>query len=206
MRAGARREEVVTGLDRAAGIVAILALMAGLVWASNARMPTYRAPDARLRLAWSARPERIEKCRQQSEEELARLPAHMRQPVSCEGTTAEYRLQVRHDGALVAERAVHGGGLRRDRRLYVFEEVLLPAGEATVDVRFDRVDASEPGATSAERDRERASLTPAQRGEVPPHLSLVRRFRFTSREVVLVTYDSDRQELTAVQQPPRGMQ
>ena len=192
--------------DRAAGAALAAVLMAGLVWLSNAPMTTNQSPDARLRLAWSARPERIEKCRQLSEEELARLPAHMRQPVSCEGTTAEYRLQVRHGGALVAERAVHGGGLRRDRRLYVFEEVLLPAGEASVEVRFDRVDASEPGVTSAERDRERALLIPAQRGEVPPHLSLVRRFRFTSREVVLVTYDSDRQELTAVLHPPRGTQ
>ena len=130
-------------------------LMAGLVWASNAPMTTNPSPDARLRLAWSARPERIEKCRQQSEEELARLPAHMRQAVACEGTTAEYRLQVRIDGALVADRVVHGGGLRRDRRLYVLEEVVLPAAEAAVDVRFDRVDPSEPGAAAASATRAR---------------------------------------------------
>jgi hypothetical protein len=197
-----------TRRDRTAGIALAVAVLAGLVWASNAPMTTNRSPDARLRLAWSARPERIEKCRQQSEEELARLPAHMRQAIACEGTTAEYRLQVRHEGALVAERVVRGGGLRRDRRLYVFEEFLLPAGEATVDVRFDRVDLSEPGAAADERDHEKAerreTLTPAQRGEVPPHLSLARRLHFSSREVILVTYDSDRQELVAVQGSPRA--
>ena len=150
------QEERMTRRDRVAGIALAVAVMAGLVWASNAPMTTNRAPDARLRLAWSARPERIEKCRQQSEEELARLPAHMRQAVACEGTTAEYRLQVRIDGALVADRVVHGGGLRRDRRLYVFEEVVLPAAEATVDVRFDRVDSSEPGVAAGEREREEA--------------------------------------------------
>jgi hypothetical protein len=128
----------------------------------------------------------------------------MRQPVACEGTTAEYRLQVRIEGALVADRVVRGGGLRRDRRLYVFEEVALPAGEAAVDVTFDRLDESEGGVTVAGRDPERAQLTPAQRGEVPPRLSLVRRFHLRSREVVLITYDSDRQELMAVQHPPRG--
>ncbi len=158
------QEELVTRRDRIAGIALAVAVMAGLVWASNAPMATNRDPEARLRLAWSARPERIEKCRQQSEEELARLPAHMRQPVACEGTTAEYRLQVRVDGALVADRVVHGGGLRRDRRLYVFEEVLLPAAEATVDVRFDRVDSSEPGVAAEKREREEAerkeTLTP----------------------------------------------
>ena len=195
-----------TPRDRAAGTALALVLLAGLVWASNAPMTTNPSPDARLRLAWSARPERIEKCRQRSEEELARLPAHMRQPVACEGTTAEYRLQVRHEGALVAERIVHGGGLRRDRRLYVFEEILVPAGEATVDVRFDRVDAGEPGAAADERRRERGELTPAQRGEVPPHLSLVGRLVFSSREVILVTYDADRKELTAVQGSPGAAQ
>ncbi len=134
-----------TPRDRAAGLALVVVLMVGLVWASNAPMTTNPSPDPRLRLAWSARPERIEKCRQQSEEELARLPAHMRQPVACEGTTAEYRLQVRIEGALVADRVVRGGGLRRDRRLYVFEEIVLPAGEAAVDVTFDRVEASEAG-------------------------------------------------------------
>lgn len=197
-----------TRRDRVAGIALALAVMAGLVWASNAPLTTNSAPEARLRLAWSARPERVEECRQQSEEELARLPAHMRLPVVCEGAAVEYRLQVRIDGALVADRTVHGGGLRRDRRLYVFEEILLPAGDATVDVRFDRIDSNEPGAAAGERGRERVGLTPAQRGEVPPHLSLTRRFRFSSREVVLVTYDADRQELTAVQhtrQQGRGL-
>jgi hypothetical protein len=197
-----------TRRERTAGIGLIAAVMGGLVWASNAPMTTNRSPDAMLRLAWSARPERIEKCRQLSEEELARLPAHMRQPVACEGTTAEYRLQVRHEGALVAERVLHGGGLRRDRRLYVFEEIMLPAGEATVDVRFDRVDSGEAGATADRGDRERSerreTLTPAQRGEVPPHLSLARRLSFSSRQVILVTYDSDRQELTAVEGSPRS--
>ena len=198
------QEERLTLRDRAAGVVLALAVMAGLVWASNAPLTTNRTPDARLRLAWSARPERIEKCRQQSEEELARLPAHMRQAVACEGTTAEYRLQVRIDGALVADRVVHGGGLRRDRRLYVFEEVVLPTAESTVDVRFDRVDSSEPGVAAREREREQAELTPVQREEVPAHLSFAQRIHLTSREVMLVTYNPDRQELMAVQDSPRG--
>ncbi len=187
--------------DGAVGIALALAVMAAIVWASNVPMATNHAPDARLRLAWSARPERIEKCRQQSEEELARLPAHMRQAVACEGTTAEYRLQVRIDGALVADRVVHGGGLRRDRRLYVLEEIALPAAETAVDVRFDRVESNEPGVAAREHEREGTELTPAQREEVPAHLLLARRIRLSSREVMLVTYDPDRQQLVSVQGP-----
>jgi hypothetical protein len=186
-----------TRLDQIFGAALAAALMAGMVWASNAPLTAHRSPDSILRLAWSARPERVEDCRQRSPEELARLPQHMRQPIVCEGTTAEYRLQVRIDGRLVADRVVHGGGLRRDRRLYVFEEVALPPGEAAIDVRFDRIQTGQPataGAGSAV-PHPAQQPTPAQRGEVPAHLSVEQRLRFASREVILVTYDSDRRQL-----------
>lgn len=176
-----------------AGALAIAVLIA-VVWVSNAPMTAHRSPDAALRLAWSARPERIERCRQLSEEELARLPQHMRQPIECEGITASYRLQVRVEGALVAERVVHGGGLRRDRRLFVFDELPVPAGDSTIDVRFDRV---EPDQAAAVTDKE-------DRGEVPPHLTLTERVRFSPRQVVLVTYDSGRRVLTAVAGSPQA--
>jgi hypothetical protein len=75
---------------------------------------------------------------------------------------------------------------------------------ATIAPSAARAAHARPGAAAGERDREKAGRTPAQRGEVPPHLSLVRRVRFASREVVLVTYDSDRHELTAVEHSPRA--
>ena len=177
-----------TLLSRGVGVALVIAGTITLAWASRAPMTAYRSPDAMLRLAWSARPERIEKCRQQSEEELAKIPQHMRQPVACEGVTAEYRLQVRVDDVLVTERLVHGGGMRRDRRLYIFEELSIPAGEATIDVRLDRVE------TEDTRDRAEKS----DRGDVPPHLVFAERLRLTPREVVLVTYDSSRRTLTAM--------
>lgn len=194
-----------TRLDRILGAALAAVLMAGLVWASNAPVTAHRSSDSILRLAWSARPERIEDCRQRSPEELAQLPQHMRQPIVCEGTTAEYRLEVRIDGRLVADRAVHGGGLRRDRRLYVFEEVMLPPGEAVIDVRFDRIQAGQPGTPGVDRAAAPPAQqpTPAQRGEVPAHLSVAERLRFAPREVTLVTYDSDRRSLV-VRRTPQG--
>lgn len=207
-----------TPLTRGLGAVLAAAAMAALAWGSTAPMTVRPSPDAVLRLAWSARPERIENCREQSAEELARLPAHMRQPVACEGTTAQYRLQVRVGGALVTDRIVHGGGLRRDRRLYVFEELPLPAGEADVEVRFDRLDSTPPGPGADEggpagrdrRDRqdraeaaERQPRMNAQHGEsIAAHSSLAGRFRFASRRVILVTYDAERRRLTAVHREP----
>jgi hypothetical protein len=151
---------------------------------------TLRGSDqAILRLAWSARPERIERCRQQSEAELARLPAHMRQPVVCEGASAQYRLTVRDDGRLVAERVVHGGGLRQDRRLYIFQEVPLNPGDRRIEVRFERLD-SESADTG----------NPQSGGEtIPAHLAFDQRVRVSPREVVLVTYSPERQALVDIQ-------
>ena len=56
--------------DRAAGAALGLAAMVALVWGANAPITVHGSDQAILRLAWSARPERIESCRQQSEEEL----------------------------------------------------------------------------------------------------------------------------------------
>jgi hypothetical protein len=89
-----------TVLNRVAAAAVGTVAMALLAWASTAPVTVHDSRDAVLRLAWSARPERVEQCRQQSEEELARLPRHMRQPVVCEGVAAQYRLTVRREGTV----------------------------------------------------------------------------------------------------------
>ena len=178
-----------TILHRAAGLALGLAATASIVRGSYVAMTLHGSDQAMLRLAWSARPERIERCRQQSEEELARLPAHMRQPVLCEGASAQYRLTVRADGRLVSEHVVHGGGLRQDRRLYVFEELPLDPGDRRIEVRFDRLDSGGP-----------ENVTPQPGGEtVPAHLALDERVRVSPREVILVTYSPERQALVGIQ-------
>ena len=178
-----------TVLYRAAGLALGLAATASIARGSHVAMTLHGSDQALLRLAWSARPERIERCRQQSEEELARLPAHMRQPVSCEGVNAQYRLTVRDEGRLVMERVVRGGGLRQDRRLYVFHELPLAPGDRRIEVRFDRVDSG--GSESV--DHQSGGET------VPAHLALDQRVRVGPREVILVTYSPERQALVGIQ-------
>lgn len=179
-----------TILRRATSVALGLAAMAVIVRGAYVPMTLRGSDQAILRLAWSARPERIERCRQQSEEELARLPAHMRQPVVCEGaTSAQYRLTVRDEGRLVAERVVHGGGLRQDRRLYIFQELPLDPGDRRIEVRFDRLDFE--GADTG---------NPQSGGEtIPAHLAFDQRVRVRPREVVLVTYSPERQALVDIQ-------
>lgn len=177
-----------TRLNRLAGMIAAAAAMVALVCASTASVTIHGSNDAILRLAWSARPERIEQCRQQSADELARLPPHMRQPLVCEGVAAPYRLTVRRDGVVLADQVVRGGGLRQDRRLYVFHEIALPAGESAIEVRFDRLGSVTPSPLSAPT---------AGVSAVPPRLSFEERVRFRPREAVLITYDPGRQSLVA---------
>jgi len=211
-------------------VIAIVVAVAGtlaLREASVLPMKLIPSEAAVLRLAWTARPERIEDCRAQSEEALSKLPAHMRQSVVCEGTTAAYRLEVRHDDALIIEQVVRGGGFQHDRPLYVSREIQLPPGEAAIRVTFARTDslksraaseherAERSGAESLEEQRQSRGMDPERRrreGEerrhsreeaVPAVLSLERRLRFASRQVILVTYDPQRRELIAVDGPPR---
>ena len=202
-----------TTLERVAGAVIGVAGLSGLVICANASITVHGSGQAILRLAFSVRPERIERCRQQSDEELERLPAHMRQPIICEGTSAEYRLTVLHDGVVAAERLVHGGGLRHDRRIYVFQELPLAPGEGTIEVRFDRIDAdtshvAEPETDHDGRKSERdpddreAEQRDRQSGEtVPAHLMLTQRLQIRSREVILVTYAQERRALAAIRAP-----
>ena len=209
MCVGERREFLMTFFDRAAGAGSALAAMAAVVWAANAPITVHDSNQAMLRVAWSARPERVERCRQQSEDELARLPAHMRQPVVCEGVSAQYRLTVRHEGRIVAEQTVHGGGLRQDRRIYVFHELPIDPGDAAIEVRFDRIDSDASQALDEKRDDDRRgpgdrdgsqSARAAPQGEtVPPHMVFAQRLRVRPREVILVTYAAKDRALVGLQ-------
>jgi hypothetical protein len=181
-------------LPRTVGAMAALALTVGLAWLSAVPLQPYASDTGVLRLAWRARPERIEVCRPQSEEVLARLPAHMRQAMICEGATAAYRLEVRRNGEMVMDDVVRGGGLRHDRPLYVFREIAVPNGVVRVNVRFTRIEAGparQPDDSVQADDAQRRRIL----GEVvPPALVFERDLSVQPRAVILVTYDpADRQ-------------
>jgi hypothetical protein len=209
----------VSARTRAAGAALAAGGVLALAWASTAPLAASRAPDALVRLSWGARPERIERCVTQSDEELTKLLPQMRQRVVCEGTTATYRLEVRRDGALVASGVVRSGGLRHDRELYVFREIPVPAGRSTLMVRFARLDSvpaeldqrsNRPdsgdtlrGVIGPDRARREADERRRLREEaVPSTLVLDTTVTLGAREVLLVTYDPDGRQLRAVRREP----
>jgi hypothetical protein len=185
----------VSGLPRALGLAAAAISALGLAWLSQVPVASNTSDHALLRLAWRARPERIEHCVTQSPEALAALPPHMRQTTICEGINASYRLEVRRNGVLVAEQLVEPGGLRRDRPLYVFRELPMPAGEATISVTFVRVEASEP-----DDDDDDGEARDTLREAVPASLAWERQLSFAPRQVRVVSYDPERRELIEVRQ------
>lgn len=116
------------------------AVLLATAWGSIAPLKVARGDGAILRISLGARPERIEVCRRQTDEELARLAPQMRQSVVCDGTTARYRLEVRRNGELLHSQVVRGGGLRNDRPLYVSRDLPVPPGPAVIAVWLARID------------------------------------------------------------------
>lgn len=184
-----------------------LALMA---FASAVPVAYHREDAARLRLSWSARPERIEVCRQLSAEELAQREEHMRQRVECEGTFATYTLKVEVDGRGVGEAVIHGAGLRHDRPLYLLRDFPMPAGEHHVRVSVMRreqtdddaaafakaiVPDADTGLYAGRAQREAGDRARRARAAIPASLVLDTLFAFMPRRVALVTFNSERRVL-----------
>lgn len=137
-----------------------------------------------LRISWRARGERIENCRRATAEELAALPAHMRQETICEDArVAPYRLRVTVDGRSLVDGAAPGSGIPGDRPIYVFREFEVMPGARRIEVRFERT-----GEAGEEDDT-------ARRRAVPPRLVLDTVVTVGEGSILLVTYSPEHRSL-----------
>ena len=203
-----------TGRGRLArGLTVAVASAAGLVViarTSAVPLPFHGAETGRLRLSWTARPERIERCRVRSAEQLAELEAHMRQRVECDGRFATYALRIVADGVVIGESVVRGAGLRHDRPLYLLRDLDLPAGTHRVRISLTRRETTDDDAAAfadvatVEADtgifagraaRESQEHARRAQGAIPASLVLDTTLLFTPRQVVLVTFNRDRRAL-----------
>lgn len=206
MRAEARR-----GL----GLAMALAVTATMVGLSRAPYAGARGDDALLRLSWSGRPQRIERCRELSDAELAERPAHMRRRLECEGRPARYVVRVAVDGRTASLDTVTGGGLRGDRAIHMLREIAVAPGTRAIAVELRRVeqvadlddDAGEEEAAEGEapasgpRDRaarEREERRRERQEALPARLDLARSVTLRPGEVVLITYDASRRRLVVI--------
>ncbi|MHB1297567.1 MAG: hypothetical protein ACYC0B_03465 [Gemmatimonadaceae bacterium] len=167
------------GLPLMAALLATLAITWGLAAGAGTTVGWHRADASALRLSWSARPERIESCRERTAEELAARPAHMRQALDCVGRSASYLLEVRVDGALLDSVVVHGSGARQDRPIFLLRDYPMLPGERRLHVSFTR---REPADTVQSKRENRVGIA--------PHLSIDTLLAFRPGVTALVTYDA----------------
>lgn len=187
MRARRGRGEPVRARQAASkGAAAAVGLLATLVLVqiSGVRYSPPAAGSAVLRLSWRARGEPVQECRRPSEEELARLPAHMRLAEICEGRTSSFLLRLRIDGAPTLEDTVVASGARGDRPAYVFRELPVQPGRHSLQIEFRMLgEPRESAATGAE--------------PFPREIRFASDFEAVSGRTVLVTYDEDARTLVA---------
>jgi hypothetical protein len=202
----------------AARIAFGLPVTVGLAWllaaSSGVNVRWNPAGATELRLSWSARPERIETCRELSDAELAERPAHMQRRIECVGGSATYALAVTVDDSVLDDEVIHGSGLRQDRPIFLFRRYALVEGEHRVRVTFTRRErrdslvGPEDGPLSArdertevperagrdDRDdrevRERQERRGRVHAAIPPALALDTVVTFRRGTAVLVTYDA----------------
>ena len=211
MKAGARREAggAIAGLIGAA--VAVAAIAAGS--ATTVRLES--ADGARIRVSWTARPERIETCRTLSDEELAQRPEHMRQRMECEGGFATYALDVVVDGRRLGESVVKGGGVRNDRPIHYLQEFEVEPGEREVQLTLVRREANSARSAEDERDddddddddrgisavrteREREERRRRERTALPAKVELDTTLSLRAGRVAVITFDPVRQAFVVV--------
>lgn len=210
-------------LRRAAAALLPVAVLSGAAWLSTAPMQIDHTGNAVMRISMGARPERIEVCRTQTDEELAKLAPQMRQTVLCDGTTARYQLSAYRNGIIVFSSVIRGGGLRNDRPLYVSRHIEVAPGPADYTIQLKRLDSPADKRANkaeshdeAEEDSNESSDLPTRaareveerrrRNEeaIPASLRLDLKADLGPREVLLITYDPEERRLLAVRSTSDG--
>lgn len=125
--------------------------------------PRYRnlEPDqALLRLSFTHAGKIISDCRQRTAEELAKIPANMRQSMDCPRERSPVRVRVELDGAPLYDEAFAPAGLRRDGASAAHRRLPIAAGEHRLRVQFN------DNARTAGFDFERSEVVHARPGQV----------------------------------------
>ncbi|MBK7907317.1 MAG: hypothetical protein IPJ78_12220 [Gemmatimonadetes bacterium] len=172
-----------SGRRRWLSVPVTLAAAAALAALSGVPVRWYPDAAAELRLSWSARPERLEVCRERTDAELAERPAHMRQRMECEGRSATYALTVLVDDDTLEGSVIQGSGMRQDRPVHLLRR--HPVGEGTHRVRVRLVRREE---RTEEERRERREHGARVLESLPPRAELDTVVSFQRAAAVLVTY------------------
>lgn len=118
------------------GVLLAAAATAALGFASRAPYTPGDPDVSLLRLSWRLRGQKVETCRDRTQEELDALPVHMRTPQVCTGHLVAYRLTLRIDGEVADTATYLPAGAKGDRPIFVLHDERLEAGRHEVEVEF----------------------------------------------------------------------
>jgi len=123
-------------LARHAGQLAAWALFLVVIAAFAAGPAFSPVPEGHgeLKISMAHLAERIEPCRQLTEEERQALPPTRRVTEVCERGRVPTLVRVRLDGELVIDRRVRAAGWQEDGRAYLLEFQPLPAGQYQLEL------------------------------------------------------------------------
>lgn len=197
----------------AAPVTALAAF--ALARGSAAPIVTRGGNVARLRLSWSARPERIESCHTLSAAELAQREEHMRQRVMCDGHFATYQLDVSADDHPLHASVVQGAGLRHDRPIYLLRDFDMEAGTHRVRISFVRREHTDgdaaafasvtqtgvdTGIFAGRAQREAAEHARRAGAAIPPQLAIDTTITLVAGRVMVVTFDQETRRLLLLEE------
>lgn len=142
-------------------VVAHAAFMAWIGYFSVYPEYQHLGPDqALIKLAFSHAGQHREECRQQSAEELARLPTNRRMPTNCKRQRVPIVLELQLDGEPVFSGVQQPTGLWKDGPSHVYERFAVSAGLHTLSARL-RDSRREDGGFDYQADRQ-VELRPGQ--------------------------------------------
>jgi hypothetical protein len=173
-------------------LAAIVALLVTVAIGALTRVP-YSVGDrelAAVRLTWRMAGQAIEDCRTLSEEELAEIPAHMRQAEVCESYVPPYRLRVQVDGETIEDILVLAGGARGNRPIYVYSELRVAPGSHELSIVF-----AQEAQTTREADAGQVATDRNAAGAPADRLELHETIDLAPGQVALVIYDREARSL-----------
>ena len=124
---------------RWAGQVVLYALFAIFI-GYFATQPRYRqlgSDEALLRLSFTHPGQIIANCRERGAEELAKMPANMREAQDCPRERSPVHVRVELDGAPLYDEVFSPAGLRRDGAAAGYRRLAISAGEHRLKVEFN---------------------------------------------------------------------
>jgi hypothetical protein len=118
-------------------IVAYAVFMALIGYFATSPAYTHLPPDeAMIKLSFAHYGKIVGECRERTPEELAKLPANMRNPMDCPRERSPITIELDLNSEQIFRAELSPSGLSRDGMAYVYQSFQVPAGSHQLELRM----------------------------------------------------------------------